>query len=166
MVQFSGPGPKHGLIAAVVMFPARVPSSPLPGLSVPVKLPPGHLIKLPVLGSLIVALTSPNVTAPPGLMVQVAAARAGAAARPRARPAARPASRIRAGREHAINRIGRAYAGKPGPSRRRLAPQGSSRCPGGRQRRKVRLESGQQRARRPDLPGEPQLKGQPLANIN
>src|SRR5262249_6762612 len=103
MVQFSGPGPKHGLIAAVVVFPPRAASTPRPGWSVPVKRPPGPLIKLPVLGSLIVALTSPKVPAPPGLMVQVAAARAGAAARPRARPAARPASRIRAGREHAIN---------------------------------------------------------------
>jgi hypothetical protein len=39
MVQFSGPGPKHGLIAAPVMLPALAPLSPLPDLSVPVRLP-------------------------------------------------------------------------------------------------------------------------------
>jgi hypothetical protein len=39
MVQFSGPGPGHPLIAAPVILPALAPISPLPDLSVPVRFP-------------------------------------------------------------------------------------------------------------------------------
>src|SRR5215510_3862153 len=117
MRQGSGPGPAHPSIAPPVMRPALVPVSPLPGVSLPVRLPRLQVIVAAVVVSLIVAVTSPSVTAPPGLMVQVAAAAAAPAARPAARQAAMPVSRTRAERAKAGNRIGRAYGGRPDPSR-------------------------------------------------
>jgi len=104
-----------------VILPALVPFSKLPDLSVPVRFPLPQLITLADLVSLIHALTSPNVTVPPGLMVQVAAARAGPALRPMTTQTVMPVSRVRAGRENVIDRIRRAYGGRPDPSRSRLA---------------------------------------------
>src|SRR5215468_4208028 len=121
MRQGSGPGPAHPSITPPVMRPALVPVSPLPDLSLPVSFPRLQVISLAVVVSLIVAVTSPSVTAPPGLMVQVAAAAAGPAARPAARQAAMPVSGIRTEREKVGNRIGRAYGGRPDPSRPRPA---------------------------------------------
>src|SRR5215470_14522438 len=127
MRQGSGPGPAHPSITPPVMRPALVPVSPLPDLSLPVSFPRLQVIEAAVVVSLIVAVTSRSVTAPPGLMVQVAAAAAGPAARPAARQAAIPVSGIRTEREKAGNRIGRAYGGRPDPSRPRPAATGPRR---------------------------------------
>src|SRR5262249_43497741 len=121
--QGRGAGRAHPSITPPVMRPALVPVSPLPDLSLPVGFPRLQVIEAAVVVSLIVAVTSPSVTAPPGLMVQVAAAAAG----PAARQAAMPVSGIRAEREKAGNRIGRAYGGRPDPSRPRPAATGPRR---------------------------------------
>src|SRR5262249_23287416 len=96
--------------------------SPLPGLSLPARFPRWQVTSLAVVVSLIVTVPSRSVTAPPGLMVQVAAAAAGPAARPTTRQAAMPVSRVRAEREKGIHRMKRASGGRPDPSRPWLTP--------------------------------------------
>src|SRR5262249_23446216 len=123
------PGQRARARASVDHAPGDAPGAGAgqPALSLPVRFPRLQVISLAVVVSLIVAVPSPSVTAPPGLMVQVAAAAAGPAARPAARQAAMPVSGIRAEREKVGNRIGRAYGGRPDPSRPRPAAPGPRR---------------------------------------
>src|SRR5215469_18754150 len=90
MVHGRAPGPPHPLIVPPVMLPARTPPSPRPDLSLPVRFALVQVSVAAVVVSLILAVAGPRVTAPPGLMVQVATARAGPAVRLRGRPTARP----------------------------------------------------------------------------
>src|SRR5215471_18751693 len=75
--------------------PAPAPGSPLPRLSVPLALNDPHL-NASVLVSLTVAVPDLAAMAPPGRMVQVAAAWADVIPRVAARTAAVPAARMRA----------------------------------------------------------------------
>ena len=70
------------LKASEAMVPIPAPASPLPFLSVPFATEDVHVTEAPAVVSVTVVVPAVPATVPPGLTVQLAAARAGAAAKP------------------------------------------------------------------------------------